>query len=132
MRGGVRSLRRKRADVQFVKDVLVPRPSRPRLLRPSECARIDDDARTVHAVGLEAGCRIGHARLGAVEHVRVPCAGARPRNRRFEPAGTERLQRDDALRAVLLQGDLHAGSRGSVQTKPDAVLGQLRTERHLV
>src|SRR3954465_13064098 len=74
---GVGALWREGADVQLVDHRLAPRPARPAFL-PAECARIDDFARPVDVLRLEARSGIGNEVL-AVDAIAVQRArpGAR-------------------------------------------------------
>jgi hypothetical protein len=73
-----------RADVQLVQHRFVPRPAAPCVVAPAVRGRIDDLARAVHVVRLEARRRVRH-REAVVEHVAVQRTGA-ARGDHLEPA----------------------------------------------
>ncbi len=131
--GPVRALRRKRANVQLVKHVLVPGPSVPTGVGPRETRGVDHKAGAMHAVGLKTRSRIGNGRACAVEPVPVSRAGSCVIQRRLEPTAAAARQRRGARRALGVAVDnVDAMCRGGIQTKTDASVRSLCTKRHIV
>ena len=120
LRGRVRSFGRKRPSVQFVEDVLVPRAPIPRVVRPRERARVDDDACLMDALRLKARSRIGNEQLADREAVARP--GPRIGAHGLEPAVGAALEGDAPFAASAVVEQVGALVAGRVETKADTAI----------
>lgn len=75
-RGGVRPLRRERADMHFVDHLTVRFHSWPRIVGPAECCRVDHLGRFVRPIRLGSRRWIGVC-VTSVDAVSIACAGLR-------------------------------------------------------
>ncbi len=124
-RAGIRPFGTERPDVQLVDDDLVPRAAVPRRL-PGVRRGVDDRARRVDAVGLEARGGVGNRAVEAGEGERVARAGPGAFDARGKPAALAARQR--VLGAV--DEDDAARPRRCPDAKVDAAGAQLGAERH--
>ena len=121
--GGERALMRKAADVEFVQHDFVPRPSLPAVILPLERQRIDDGARPVHVIGIEARCGIGDGVL-TVDDEAVQAARARLRALDLEPAVGRRSHGMAHGGAGFMKAQRDFPSSRRPQPKPNPAIAQ--------